>query len=233
MPQQIMAGSLKVVAYWQYRQRPFRSERGGMAGPTLAGTTQRLTAAGLIGLLGLVAGLCAIVAVGATLIDWYGETTEARWPRVSVGRRARRRDRFGARRRKRTVEPACPRSLRGQRSGAQSDADLAQRGFRHQCRTAASLDGAIPCGSSCRHSLRSIARDQRGVCCGRTSVRLPSNPHRPCLRRSCRGDLRHAAGAGKGLAWAREARAALDVLAIAIWSRRARRQAIRPSASTT
>ena len=55
-----------------------------MAGTTLAGTKQRMTAAGSVALLGLFAGLCAIVAVGAALIDWYGETTEARWPLVRL-----------------------------------------------------------------------------------------------------------------------------------------------------
>lgn len=55
-----------------------------MANVTLATATRQATAAGLAGLLGLFAGLCAILAGCVTLIDWYTETTQARWPVVSA-----------------------------------------------------------------------------------------------------------------------------------------------------
>jgi len=55
-----------------------------MAGSTIARTTQQMTAAGFVGLFGLFAGLCAIFAVGATLIDWHEEASLARWPLVSA-----------------------------------------------------------------------------------------------------------------------------------------------------
>jgi hypothetical protein len=43
-----------------------------------------MTASGLAGLFGLFAGLCAIFAACATLIDWHDETAQARWPVVSA-----------------------------------------------------------------------------------------------------------------------------------------------------
>jgi hypothetical protein len=55
-----------------------------MADVTLKGTTRQTTAAGIAGLFGLFAGLCAIFAGGVTLIDWYTETTQARWPVVAA-----------------------------------------------------------------------------------------------------------------------------------------------------
>jgi len=55
-----------------------------MAGSTLARTTRPMTAAGFVGLFGLFAGLCAILAACAALIDWHSEATEARWPLVSA-----------------------------------------------------------------------------------------------------------------------------------------------------
>ena len=55
-----------------------------MAGSTLARTTRPMTAAGFVGLFGLFAGLCVILAVCAALIDWHDEATEARWPLVSA-----------------------------------------------------------------------------------------------------------------------------------------------------
>jgi hypothetical protein len=47
-------------------------------------STRPSTAAGLAGLFGLFAGLCAIFAGCVTLGDWYGETKQARWPVVSA-----------------------------------------------------------------------------------------------------------------------------------------------------
>jgi hypothetical protein len=84
MPLQIPVGFLEIVAYWNGRNNLSRSDRGDMAGSTLARTTPRMTASGFAGLLGLFAGLCAIFAVCAILIDWYHEATEARWPLVSA-----------------------------------------------------------------------------------------------------------------------------------------------------
>lgn len=55
-----------------------------MAGSTLARSTQPTTAAGFVGVFGLFAGLCAIFAVCATLVDWHHEASEARWPLVSA-----------------------------------------------------------------------------------------------------------------------------------------------------
>jgi hypothetical protein len=55
-----------------------------MAGSTMARTTQRMTASGFAGLLGLFAGLCTIFIGCVTLIDGYDEVTEARWPVVSA-----------------------------------------------------------------------------------------------------------------------------------------------------
>jgi hypothetical protein len=55
-----------------------------MAGSTLAGTTRPITAAGFVGLFGLFAGLCAIFAACASLIDRHSEATEARWPLVAA-----------------------------------------------------------------------------------------------------------------------------------------------------
>jgi hypothetical protein len=55
-----------------------------MADLTLARTTRQMTASGLAGLFGLFAGLCAMFAVCATLMDWHDETAQARWPVVSA-----------------------------------------------------------------------------------------------------------------------------------------------------
>ncbi len=46
--------------------------------------TRPSMAAGLAGLLGLFAGLCAIFAGCVTLGDWYGAARQARWPVVSA-----------------------------------------------------------------------------------------------------------------------------------------------------
>lgn len=53
-----------------------------MADSLPARTTRQNTASGITLLLGLFAGLCAIFVAGATLIDWYEENTQARWPMV-------------------------------------------------------------------------------------------------------------------------------------------------------
>ena len=45
---------------------------------------RRTTVAGAVGLFGLVAGLCAMLAAFATLSDWRDETAQARWPVVSA-----------------------------------------------------------------------------------------------------------------------------------------------------
>src|SRR6266700_370204 len=55
-----------------------------MAGSTVARTTQQMKASGFAALLCLFAGLCAIFAAGATLIDWHDQATSARWPLVSA-----------------------------------------------------------------------------------------------------------------------------------------------------
>jgi len=55
-----------------------------MANVTLAPVTRPTVAAGLAGLFGLFAGLCAIFAGCVTLIDWYTETAQARWPVVAA-----------------------------------------------------------------------------------------------------------------------------------------------------
>ena len=55
-----------------------------MAGSTPADTSPPMTAAGLAGLFGLFAGLCSVFAICVTLVDWYNEATEARWPLVSA-----------------------------------------------------------------------------------------------------------------------------------------------------
>jgi hypothetical protein len=55
-----------------------------MANVTLAPVTRPTVAAGLAGLFGLFAGLCAIFAGCVTLIDWYTETAQARWPAVTA-----------------------------------------------------------------------------------------------------------------------------------------------------
>jgi hypothetical protein len=47
-------------------------------------TTQQTTPSGVVGLLGLFAGLCVIFAGCVALIDWHAEATQARWPRVSA-----------------------------------------------------------------------------------------------------------------------------------------------------
>jgi len=55
-----------------------------MADVILTRTTRPSTVAGLAGLLGLFAGLCAIFAGCVTLGDWYSATRQARWPVVSA-----------------------------------------------------------------------------------------------------------------------------------------------------
>jgi hypothetical protein len=55
-----------------------------MTDVTLKRTGQQTTAAGLVGLVGLFAGLCAIFAGCVTLSDWHDEITQARWPVVSA-----------------------------------------------------------------------------------------------------------------------------------------------------
>jgi hypothetical protein len=47
-------------------------------------TPRRTTVAGAVGLFGLAAGLCAILALFATLSDWREEAAQARWPVVSA-----------------------------------------------------------------------------------------------------------------------------------------------------
>jgi Protein of unknown function (DUF3592) len=41
---------------------------------------QKTTARGVVALLGLFAGLCAIFALGATLVDWRDARARAQWP---------------------------------------------------------------------------------------------------------------------------------------------------------
>src|SRR5260370_4491576 len=55
-----------------------------MADLTFSRTAQQITEAGVAALLGLFAGLWAILAGCVTLSDWHGETTQARWPVVSA-----------------------------------------------------------------------------------------------------------------------------------------------------
>jgi hypothetical protein len=55
-----------------------------MADVSVTHTRQQMTGSGVAGLLGLLAGLCAIFATCATLIDWYDEAVQARWPMVSA-----------------------------------------------------------------------------------------------------------------------------------------------------
>jgi hypothetical protein len=55
-----------------------------MADLTFSQTTRQMTGSTLAGLFGLFAGLCAIFAGCATLVDWHDETVQARWPAVSA-----------------------------------------------------------------------------------------------------------------------------------------------------
>jgi hypothetical protein len=55
-----------------------------MAVSTMTSTTPQMRPSGFAGLLGLFAGLCAIFAGGVTLVDWYEEATQARWPITSA-----------------------------------------------------------------------------------------------------------------------------------------------------
>jgi Protein of unknown function (DUF3592) len=55
-----------------------------MADLTVSRTRQQMTGSGFAGLLGLFAGLCAILAGCVTLSDWFSETAQARWPVVSA-----------------------------------------------------------------------------------------------------------------------------------------------------
>jgi hypothetical protein len=55
-----------------------------MADVSVTHTRQQMTGSGVAGLFGLFAGLCAIFATCATLIDWHDEATQARWPMVSA-----------------------------------------------------------------------------------------------------------------------------------------------------
>jgi Protein of unknown function (DUF3592) len=55
-----------------------------MADLTISRTRQQMTGSGLAGLLGLFAGLCAILAGCVTVSDWRSETAQARWPVVSA-----------------------------------------------------------------------------------------------------------------------------------------------------
>lgn len=50
----------------------------------VSSTTRRTTLSGAVGLLGLVAGLCAIFALFFTVSDWRDETAQAHWPVVSA-----------------------------------------------------------------------------------------------------------------------------------------------------
>jgi hypothetical protein len=55
-----------------------------MASLATSRTTLQIRPSGLAGLFGLFAGLCAIFAACATLIDWHVEFTRSRWPVVSA-----------------------------------------------------------------------------------------------------------------------------------------------------
>ena len=55
-----------------------------MADLTISRTRQQMTGSGLSGLLGLFAGLCAILAGIVTVSDWRSETAQARWPVISA-----------------------------------------------------------------------------------------------------------------------------------------------------
>jgi hypothetical protein len=55
-----------------------------MADVSVTHTRQQMTGSGVAGLFGLFAGLCAVFATCATLIDWHDEATQARWPMVSA-----------------------------------------------------------------------------------------------------------------------------------------------------
>jgi len=55
-----------------------------MASLSALPATRPMKASGFTGLVGLFAGLCALFAACATIVDWYDETTQARWPIVSA-----------------------------------------------------------------------------------------------------------------------------------------------------
>ena len=46
--------------------------------------TRQMKASGIAGVFGLFAGLCAIFAACATIVDWHDETNQAHWPVVSA-----------------------------------------------------------------------------------------------------------------------------------------------------
>jgi len=52
--------------------------------PVPSSPPRRTTVAGAVGLFGLFAGLCAILALFATVSDWRDETAQAQWPVVSA-----------------------------------------------------------------------------------------------------------------------------------------------------
>jgi hypothetical protein len=49
-----------------------------------AASPSRNTPAGVVGMFGLVAGLCAVIALFGTVADWREEAAQARWPVVSA-----------------------------------------------------------------------------------------------------------------------------------------------------
>ena len=114
-----------------------------MADVMLKQTTRQMPAAGLAGLFGLFAGLCAVFAGCVTLGDWYSETRQARWPVVSavvdradieVSRRAHQR--------MAAASLASPRaaSIRRRRRNANRDAGLAHGVFGSGSRRATGLE---------------------------------------------------------------------------------------------
>jgi hypothetical protein len=55
-----------------------------MAELTVSRLKQSMTGSGFAGLLGVFAGLCAIFAGCVTVVDWYEDISQARWPVVSA-----------------------------------------------------------------------------------------------------------------------------------------------------
>jgi Protein of unknown function (DUF3592) len=55
-----------------------------MASVATSRTTSQIRPSGLAGLFGLFAGLCAIFAACATVVDWHDEFTQRRWPVISA-----------------------------------------------------------------------------------------------------------------------------------------------------
>src|ERR1700751_1464359 len=55
-----------------------------MASLATSRTTAHIRPSGLAGLFGLFAGLCAIFAACATVVDWHHEFTQTKWPIVSA-----------------------------------------------------------------------------------------------------------------------------------------------------